>query len=367
MENDLIIKYLDEDNPIVNGAIGLEVWPGGYSLSGTNLRTTTHYDNILVTTPPPIFLGVPDIKQYDPLWKDKEYDRASEWAPNMDTIEQWGCGLTSATMVLQYHGFPINPDELNDWLNDEPDGYIRNGLLNWLAVSRYTYQNTTKDSPTLEFRRYSANSVTLEEELNAERPPILGLSNHFVVAKGKQDADFLINDPDSTGFLLSQVKIARGAEFLDIYSYLPSNTDLSYIMLVIDSDITLEVYNSDNQSVGNLYPNEFLEDNFGNNESEHLNIFLLPTPDNGVYRVEATGSAGSYQLDSYLYNKQGIVQIVPLEGTIISEDQTGKYLMTIGETSTIEQIITEGSQDGDPPADYFISTSDLNNYKQRLL
>jgi hypothetical protein len=354
-DNSPILQYLDKVDPIRNGAIGLEVWPGGYS-SGANLRTTTHYDNVSVTTLPEGFptpsplpiLKVSDIKQYDPLWKDKEYDRASEWAPSMDTIERWGCGLTSATIVLQYHGFSINPDELNDWLNDEPDGYIRNGLLNWLAVSRFTYQNTTGNSPTLEFRRYGTSSTTLEEELNAERPPILGLAGHFIVVKGKQDSDFLINDPDSTSTLLSQVETDREVNYSAIYSYLTSNTDLSYIMLVVDSDITLEIYNSDDQSVGNFYPNEFLEDDFGNNESEHLNIFLLPTPADGVYKVEATGLAGSYQLDSYLYNKQGIVQIVPLEGIIIGEDQSDKYLMTIGETSTIEQIITEDPQDEYP-------------------
>ena len=347
INNSLILEYLDQDDPIQNGAIGLEVWPGIYS-SGENLRTTTHYDDVLVTTlpgssptpsPSPI-LDVPDIKQYDPLWKDKEYDRASEWAPGMDTIERWGCGLTSATMVLQYHGFPVNPDELNDWLNGESDGYIRNGLLNWLAVSRYTYQNIIEDSPpTLEFRRYDASPIALEKELNAKRPPILGLSGHFVVAKGKQDLDFLINDPDSTNTLLSFVEANREADFSAIYSYLPSSTNLSYIMLVVDSDITLEVYNSDDQSVGNFYPDEFLEDDFGNNESEHLNIFLLPEPKDDIYRIEATGTSGAYQLVSYLYNEEGEVKINSFGG-LIDEGQTDEFLITINDTSEMEPHIS---------------------------
>ncbi|MCK4588231.1 C39 family peptidase [Candidatus Woesebacteria bacterium] len=328
IKDSLILEYLDQDEPIQNGAIGLEVWPGGYSSGGS--LTTTHYDNVLVTTLPESFptpspspiLDVPDIKQCDPLWKNEKYDWTSKWALGTDTIGRWGCALTSATMVLQYHGHQINPDELNDWLSLMPDGYLRNGLLNWIAVSRYTFFNAINGLPILEYRRYGTDDSNLKEELKAHRPPIVKVPGHFTVVKGQQNSDFLVNDPASeTNTLLSQVEAQHSGEYSAINSYIPTSTDLSYIMLVADGDTEISLFDP----LGNPVPEVIsfiegpLEDNLnpGNYSGNPMRILLFPTPEEEIYTVKVFYGDGPFLLEAYLYDQKGNLiteKPVPFEG-----------------------------------------------------
>lgn len=347
-----LITTQDSRDPIYSGAIGLFIWPGGAgSPTGDGwLITSTLYDDVRVTpygldlpiptpTPTPSSLNVPDIKQYSPPWNDKEYDTASAWSDN-PTIERWGCALTSAAMVLQYHGHQINPDELNNWLNLMPDGYLRNGLLNWLAVSRYTFFNAINGPPILEFRRYNADSTILKNELAEQRPAILKVPGHFAVAKGESNENFLMNDPASDKTLLSEVESDHGGPYSAINSYVSTLTDLSYILFVVDTDIFLKVYDSDGNGIGSLYVDEPLIDDVDKTSTsgESLGIFLLPKPKDGNYRVEATGEGGTYQLDSYLYNEEGQVVTETFAG-LMGEGQTDEFEIIIGETNKAEQKV----------------------------
>lgn len=60
VDGNLVLEYLDTVNPLLTGAVGFEVWPGGYSLPTLGLRTTTSYDIITVTSlapePDPVIL-----------------------------------------------------------------------------------------------------------------------------------------------------------------------------------------------------------------------------------------------------------------------------------------------------------------------
>ena len=281
-------------------------------------------------------LDVPDIKQYSPPWNDDVYDGATSWSAN-PTIERWGCALTSASMVLKYFNHNINPDDLNNWLNSQPDGYLRSGLLNWLAVSRYTRINQGADSPILEYRRFGSDQTILENELTAGNPGILKLPGHFVVAKGKIGSDFDINDPATTRNLLS----SYGESYLALNRYRATSTDLSYIMFAIDSDITLQLFDSEGNPVdGAYFLDEPLVDDIDGNQTsgEELRIFLLPTPTQEIYTLKATGS-GTYQLDSYLYGLEGNVRTDSFNG-ILQEGQTDGFLVTIGEISDAQPIVT---------------------------
>jgi len=281
-------------------------------------------------------LNVPDIKQYSPPWNDDVYDRATSWSAN-PTIERWGCALTSASMVLKYFGHDVNPDDLNNWLISQPDGYLRSGLLNWLAVSRYTRINQGADSPILEYRRFGSDQTILENELTARNPGILKLPRHFVVAKGKTGSDFEINDPATTRNLLS----SYGENYLALNRYKATSTDLSYIMFATDFDITLQLFDSGGNPVdGAYFLDEPLVDDIDGNETsgEELRIFLLPTPTWGNYTLEATGS-GTYQLDSYLYGREGDVQIGSFNG-ILQEGQTDEFSITIEEISGAQPIVS---------------------------
>lgn len=328
VEGSPVLEYLDKNQPIYSGAVGFEVWPGGYSTSPDNLTTSNRFDDALVTaiglsptpTPEP-YLDVPDIKQYSSPWNDDEYDSALEWSEN-PTIQRWGCALTSATMILQYHDHQVNPDELNGWLNLIPDGYLRNGLLNWLAVSRYSFFNAINGPPILEFKRYEADPTTLENELAEQRPTILKAPGHFVVAKGKDNENFLVNDPASTNALLSEVESDHGGQYSAINSYIPTSTDLSYIMLVIDSGVNLIVYNPEGEEVGEYLIEEPLVDDIDHTtkSGEALGVFLLPKPVFDTYKVVLEGES-TFNLEAYLYNEEGELidgEISSFEGDTLS-------------------------------------------------
>jgi hypothetical protein len=324
--NDIFIfeKIDNSSNPLLNGRIGFEVWPGGKSESSS--PTINYFDDILVTEydyEPALDLPVENLKQYGLGWGNETYDNAPKWAKT-PTIESWGCALTSATMVLRYHGYDVWPNTLNDWLKNQPDGYIRNGLVNWLAIPRYTQKQTSTNSPVLKFRRYHANSIKLEEELLQGRPPILELPGHFIVTKGKAGSDFLINDPASEIDLLSILENTRGM-YSSIISYVPTNTDLSYIMLVVDSDTQIYLFDS----MGNLvntssYIQEPLQNNLDKSQTsgESYRILLFPEPKSDIYSVTIEGEDGPFQLDAYMYDQEGNLignKYTPIAGAITNK------------------------------------------------
>lgn len=337
LENDLtLFDVHDSFGPkIQGGKIGLRVGTGAIS------PTEVWFDNVVVKSlePPLPSLHVPDLKQYDPPWNDDIYDHASSWSLT-PTLERWGCALTSASMVLKYYGHSsANPDTLNDWLKTQTDGYLRNGLLNWLAVSRYTRLNDSLESPTLLYRRLVPNNANLINELTQGRPVILGEPSHFVVAKSQLSDSFGINDPaHSDRTTLSSYQNTYSV----IGSYQPTHTNLSYILLAIDPNINLVVFDtSENEISGFTFLEEpLIDDVTGTGISGNsLKVFLFPLPPEGNYNVAVSGSTNSYTLDSYLYNQDGKVTQSSIMG-LITEGQTDKFLISIGETQGTNQEIT---------------------------
>ncbi|OGM56259.1 hypothetical protein A3F62_03335 [Candidatus Woesebacteria bacterium RIFCSPHIGHO2_12_FULL_44_11] len=341
---------LDQVKVYINGSLimtanisnyFLENYSAGLRAStGANSSSEVWFDNFKVTSlAPDNILPVPDLKQYDPLWGLEEYDAASMWAPGAATIERWGCVLTSAAMILQYYGFPISPGELNTWLNSQPDGYLRNGLANWLAISRYTEENRNTAGEALEFLRYGADDTLLTSELEAARPPIFKVPGHFGVAIGAEGANFAVNDPASaTNTLLSQVEADHGGAYQNLYSYTLSSTDLSYLMFVVDEGFEINVLDTDGNPVGESAIDGPLEDDVdgGADSGQSLNVFLLPQPPNGEYEIQINGN-GFYQLDSYFYNREGEVHQDSQDGYASGQDT---FRASLGEENGIDEEVS---------------------------
>ena len=341
---------LDQVKVYINGSLimtanisnyFLENYSAGLRAStGANSSSEVWFDNFKVTSlAPDNILPVPDLKQYDPLWGLEEYDAASMWAPGAATIERWGCVLTSAAMILQYYGFPISPGELNTWLNSQPDGYLRNGLANWLAISRYTEENRNTAGEALEFLRYGADDTLLTSELEAARPPIFKVPGHFGVAIGAEGANFAVNDPASaTNTLLSQVEADHGGAYQNLYSYTLSSTDLSYLMLVVNEGFVINVLDTDGNPVGESAIDGPLEDDVdgGADSGQSLNVFLLPQPPNGEYEIQINGN-GFYQLDSYFYNREGEVHQDSQDGYASGQDT---FRASLGEENGIDEEVS---------------------------
>lgn len=315
--------------PGVNCCTAMAVWKNRvYIIGGHN----GGYLNTIwsATVEPLVGLDVPDIKQYSPPWNDDVYDQASVWSNN-PTIERWGCALTSATMVLRYYGHSVSPDGLNDWLKTQPDGYVGQGLINWLAISRYTRENDSDNSPTLEYVRLGSAVGNLDDELNANRPGILQEPGHFVVGKSKLAASYGINDP---AFADRITLASYNNAFLSLGSYRESHTDLSYVMLTTNLGVDVALAGS------STFVDEPLKDDIGGTTAgKSIKTVLLAKPALGTYLVDVSGNPGVYGLGVYLYNNDGNPTIKQISG-VLGSGETDQIELTIGTENRIDPKIT---------------------------
>ncbi len=309
---------------------------GGYDGTSGSYTNDVYSTTVQSSLPQFPVLNVPDIKQYSSPWNSQIYDHANLWSIT-PTIERWGCALTSATMILRYYNFSTNPESLNNWLKNQQDGYIRNGLLNWLAISRYSKINSGGTRPSLEFLRLTNSKNNLINELNNDKPAILEEPGHYVVAKSQTIDGFGINDP---GFSNKINLNSYGNTFNSIESYTPSQTDLSYIMIIIDKNMDIKIYDTTNNEITNsTFTQNSLNDDIDTNiiNNSPVKIVLFPKPINGNYLVKVSGD-GTYQLDSYLYDSQGNVTVQKTDGFVDGTNNDSFQIKFGGGNNIIQQI-----------------------------
>lgn len=278
-----------------------------------------------------ISLNVPPLKQTDPLWADNVYDNANLWSTGTTDIGRWGCAVTSAAMVLQYNKIntlpneqPLTPGTLNSWLKSMPDGYIRNGLVNWLAISRTSrlskINNPDFDFDGLEYARVSHQDDTqLRADIDSGLPAIVEEPGHFVVAKGINDETFNINDPYYDRSTLADY----GNAYNSYGKYTPSNTDLSYLMFVVDPTVNIILKDSQGNQVGDAFTENPIGDplNTLNNTNGPLKMIILSKPPTGKYTIEVTSTnPTSYFLQGYLYDSNGNIRMVDKKDVLSSND-----------------------------------------------
>ncbi len=219
---------------------------------GSLRRSVTRFDNLVayLLDESDLIPTVPHLKQNDPDWGELEYDHAHEWS-NKLTIHNWGCALTSLVMIMQYHGITrmsdgtaLTPANLNDWLKLQPDGYVGEGLVNFLATTRLTKQlSRVYGTPALEYGRFNWNTVNqltpAISEIANHRPVMVQIPGHFMVADGvsANQNDLTIKDPAYSYSLLSQHQVNP----LSFRTFLPSHTDLSYLFLVYDPAVQVSI------------------------------------------------------------------------------------------------------------------------------
>lgn len=291
-----------DDNIIFNSSetsrIATNIWfghPETTITSGTWSSQNVDYLHIYAEKIFPYF------SQTDPRWKDEVYDNASKWA-GIDKygIGRWGCALTSAAMVLQENGVKaldgseLDPSKLNSWLKSQPDGYVGLGYLNWLAVSRYVKLSfDAGHSPTkLEFVRTSSPTF----------PSILGLPGHFVVVHGEDGDNWLINDPAKS----SVTSIPKNTALSSVNTFVPSMTDLSYMMFGTTPEINVRLSKERNKDIKINWQNEQLIDPDSGVQGPVNKVGLISKPNNGEYELRVTNTSDKpANFDIYLYDKQG--------------------------------------------------------------
>lgn len=332
-----LIDYTDNSSTqIMSGKIALVI------TTGAVFPSEVWFDNIIVTDIPtqPVLpsLNVQYLSQSDLSWSNDIYDSANKWS-NHPYISRWGCALTSASMVLNYHGFNTNPKQLNEWLISQEDGYLGNGLLNWLALTRYSFSHKNLDDSALEYRRYGNNQADLIKELKDGLPPILKEPGHYVVGKSQLPSSFGINDP---AFSERTSLEPYGNTYLALHSFHPTHTDLSYIMITIDPRYSIRVFDTSGDEILNqTFTEEGLVDDIdqSQNSADSIKIFQLPIPIHGEYKVEISGSAGHYDLQTYIYNKNADVKTFVKSGVIFANTRDA-FTLKINENPFIQRDVT---------------------------
>lgn len=286
---------------------------GGYRLQSDSYQSSVYFTNLNLETN----LNVPLLKQTDPNWGSQIYNSANLWSSANPGIDRWGCALTSAAMVFQYHGITklpdgemLDPGTLNTWLKSQNDGYVGSGWVNWLALSRLSKvaksQNPSFGFNALKYKRLGGyNPLQLKEDLENNIPGILEEPGHFIVGKGTLGNSFSINDPFYNRTSLSEYSDT----FSSLGRFIPSNTDLSYIMLIVEEGIDLVVKDSNGNIVGEGFLQQPLDEDGGSSNSvEGMNFYYIPTPLPGSYSVEvSSNNQQSYNLEGYFYDEDGEV------------------------------------------------------------
>lgn len=306
-------------------------------------------------------LNVPLLKQTAEPWQSNVYDSASRWSPGNPTISRWGCAMTSAAMILNYHGITklpenttLDPGTLNRWLNSQRDGYIGNGLINWLAISRLSKlakqsgNNPSFSFDALEYKRIRGeNKQQLTSDLNNNIPGILEEPGHFIVAKGINGNTFNINDP-----LYNRSTLEEGYNntFLSLGRYIPSNTDLSYIMVVTNDNVDVSLIDSSGNSIEYGYNQEPITDPItGLSSGSVVKILYAEQPITQDYTIEIIGNS-IYNLDIYLYDKNGEYKKVSYSGILDNNDSdniTIQFDKENSENSNSVKVVTFETIRGD--------------------
>lgn len=304
--------------------------------TGAVAPTEIWFDNVVISTSDSsTSLNVPLLKQADPLWRDEIYDSAPSWQTSGGvSIGRIGCALTSAAMVFRYFGLTkmqdgiteLNPKSMNNWLNSIGGSSFRNGNTNWEALAAHSSELKIANSvpfDVLEYKETSPQNDTVVKDYIANGiPGILDVQGHFVVATGVDSINnsFTINDPfyDRTSL------VSYNNYYKKIGIFTPGNSDVSYLVFVVNPNVQLVLKDGNNQIIGETYIQDPISDPFltSVNLVGPLKIVSFPKPSTGNYTVEVSSTNPSpYYLQGYLYDINGNVSMVD-EKDVLSQNDT---------------------------------------------
>lgn len=272
INNELVLSYIDTAPFLDGGTIGFRASVGAIP------NSVTWFDNAIVeltdATPP---IPVPYVSQRDPEWKSELYDHTAQ------TIERLGCAISSAVMVLKFYGItevslgiPLTPKTLNDWLIQQKDGYINQGLVNWIAITRLASQfhHRNPQTPSLEYLRKPSSESDIQNEFDHNRPPIAQLSGHFVVGTLYDFHQLSIQDPYDF-----EKHFVPFSSILSLRTFTPSFTDLRYIQITAPPDVSFTISNGTN-----LW-HSYLEYAIHPEESQDTSVPVAPIPIASVIEI----------------------------------------------------------------------------------
>jgi hypothetical protein len=248
-------------------------------------------------------------------------------------------------MTLLYHGITQTPNEenltpetLNNWLKNQIDGYLREGYLNWYALTRLAREvHNQIGSTLLQFRRSRRDFNLLNDDLTNNRPPILEVPGHFIVATGKTDGSWFINDP---AWEERETLDSYGNDFNSLRRLIPTSTDLSALLAVAEPEVNFLVTNQNGTQVGESFLENPLVDDIDGQETsgKGIRIFDLPTPSLGDYKIQVEGD-GEFTVDLFTYDKNASPSTQSFFG-FTNPDNPAQFAVSISEEGGGEFIRT---------------------------
>ena len=367
-----------------------------YMIGGYNGVANAYLDNVYSVQSSYIIgsLAVPYFSQNALPWGPLEYDHTSLLGINDATMDRWGCAVTSAAMVLRYHGMnqlldgkSIDPQSLNTWLNDNHGyayGVNKNGWYSsiiWPSITKLSsdlYQSG-KSTVKLQYERKYPNATTsamINHDLTvgndvSKFPEILHVSfsqggGHFFVAKGVLGSTYAINDPEWNYATLASFN----SSYDQVDRYVPSHTDLSYIDVIVNPNVIILVTDPAGRRTGQTYINgqlktfnEITNANYGfqrpignpntNGVFESLgtgyNEFLLPTPVTGRYKITySSNETTDYSANVISYQSNG-TNTIQVMGGIMGKNQSETITLDYSRDSVskTEKVVTFASVQAD--------------------
>lgn len=324
--DDSAAPVLEADDPeprLEEWKVGLRVGTGSVSPSQVwfdNVKVSTYEDDP--------GLDVPYYSQVDPTWAFEEYNSASVWTGPGDatTIGRWGCALSDAAMILNYHGYDFTPLTLNNWLKLNK-GFVGDGFVNWASLASYTVKNPLPGVPKLEFSYHSPSIELVEEQTALGQPVVLKYLNdqdtpsraddttHFVLGKGVTEVEgvwqIIVLDPNSVANTLSSdIEEEYSSELVAIGTFNKSETDVSYIVLSLDDNFEMKVFDENGVQVTDFLTTDapYMDPATGTSASGNLQkLFYFAKPESGQYKVEITGD-GDYELGADFFDTLGDIE-----------------------------------------------------------
>lgn len=240
--DEALVFATDESWPAVRygGKFGLKISTGSVAYSAA------YFDEIHVQE---LDTGRIHFRQTDLPWAGQLYDHADNWS-DVPTVARFGCAVTAMSMLLRQHGFwfladgrPLHPGTLNAWLQTQADGFVADGLVNWLAITRLTSELSDLSDgvlPKLEFTYFvgataTARLDTLRQHLEQAGPQLATDGGHFflVDAFDEERADFSLREPLYDQQWLQQKPLS----IQSLRLFVPSHTDLSYLLVVLPREV----------------------------------------------------------------------------------------------------------------------------------
>ncbi len=238
------------------------------------------------------------------------------------TVAGKGCAMTSACMVMAYHGVSVTPAGFNTWCKSNK-GYDLNGNIFWNSVNRYSALQG--EDKTVSFRGFGGN---LKNLICTYGPQIISVKNngHWVTAIGQveDESTYIINDPaggvettlNAYSNTYKSIRAFSGPEhvFVDTMCGITIRYHSPGELIISDSDGRMTGYDPDTGVFYNEIPQsnyEYIallepgEDYPPDYDIVTKSLEIIKPPD-GLFSLDVIGTGtGTYDLEIHAFDLNG--------------------------------------------------------------